>query len=66
LRIKKFVLVGKKVWQPAQIDIKLDYCQFARGADNPLINTFVPGFKKSIGSALQECPYEVCICSYNV
>jgi hypothetical protein len=52
---------AKKAWKPApaSLDLTLDYCQFANGADNPVINMFAPGLRKGVGSALRPCPYEV-------
>jgi hypothetical protein len=60
--MKKYTLDAKKGWRPSVgLDLTLDFCQIALGADNPLINIFAPGIRKYFGLAIQPCPFEVCV-----
>jgi Protein of unknown function (DUF1091) len=58
MRLRNFVFTSKKNWKPSNINIDIDYCEFAEGAKNPLLNVFVPGVREKLGTMMRPCPYE--------
>jgi hypothetical protein len=48
-----------KQWKTIELDITLNYCDFAKGANNPVINVLVPGLRQVMGNSVRPCPYEV-------
>jgi hypothetical protein len=57
-RIRKRSQNKMKQWGNAELDFTVDYCDFAKGADNPVVNMFVPGIRQALGDSLRLCPYQ--------
>jgi hypothetical protein len=56
-RIRKRVQNDKKQWANPELDITMNYCDFAQGANNPVVNVLVPGLRQVLGDTLRPCPY---------
>jgi hypothetical protein len=57
-RIRRRAQTKSKKWGNVELDFTVDYCGFAKGADNPVVNMFVPGVRQVLGDALRPCPYQ--------
>jgi hypothetical protein len=57
-RILKRTQTKMKQWGRIEVDFTVDYCDFAKGVDNPVINMFVPGLRQALGNSLRPCPYQ--------
>jgi hypothetical protein len=57
-RIRRRTQTKTKQWGNVELDFTLDYCDFAKGADNPVVNMFVPGIRQAMGDSLRPCPYQ--------
>jgi Protein of unknown function (DUF1091) len=57
IRVKKFTKMGKTNWKPTNIDIKFDYCLFAKGLKVPIIDIFAPGLRPILEKAVRPCPF---------
>jgi Protein of unknown function (DUF1091) len=58
MQIKNYHYTSKKQWKNSNININIDYCDFANGANNPLLTVFVPNLREQLGRMLRPCPYE--------
>jgi hypothetical protein len=58
VRIRRRAQTVTKQWGNVELDFTLNYCDFAKGTDNPVINVFVPGIRQVLGDALRPCPYQ--------
>jgi Protein of unknown function (DUF1091) len=58
MQIRNYLYTPKKVWKIGNVNVNIDYCEFAKGANNPLLAVFAPGLREQYGNMFRPCPYE--------
>jgi Protein of unknown function (DUF1091) len=58
MQIRKYQMTPRKLWKISNINTNIDYCEFARGANNPILTIFTPGLREQLGQLVRSCPYE--------
>jgi hypothetical protein len=57
MQIRTYSQTRKKEWKISHINLNIDYCDFAAGANNPIIAVFVPDVRTALGGVLRPCPF---------
>jgi Protein of unknown function (DUF1091) len=58
VQIRTFKLTAAKQWKLTNLNISFNYCDFAKGIDNPLLTVIAPGVRDKLASVLHQCPYK--------